>query len=811
MGLAAIGFFAARGWGRMDGRVYRIGWENSPPFQQADENGQPTGLCVELVREAAQRHGIQLQWVRRPANSEDSLRRGLVDLWPLMTITADRKQFIHFSEPYLQHEHCLLVRSRSNYQRPQDLARASVVYMDLPLNERLARAALPDARLTPKTTPEEALEELCHERADAFFTEEFSGASMLFKGRTCDEQPLRLIWFTNIRTRLAVASTFGASAVADQIRDGISTIANEGRLPAMMARWGYFSPWNQEAMNSLIQANRRDRMLVAAMILVALFFIAAILLVDRMRRQKSRIETLQAAATLHESEARFQNMADTAPVMIWVTGADNLATFFNKQWLTFTGRTSEQELGRGWTQGIHPDDEERCVTTFNACFRTRTRYQQEHRWRRADGEYRWLLCTGIPRFTEGNDFGGYVGCSIDITDHKRQQEQLLASQKLESLGVLAGGIAHDFNNMLAAILAISESASDEVSTEGPAQEGLKNIRAVAVRASEIVRELMAYSGEEKTALEPVDLSQLVAEMLHLLKVSIGKQTILNVDLADNLPPVMANPAQIRQVVMNLITNGSEAIGANQGVLTITTTPIRRGGSSGAEAEEDSCGSDQIRLEVSDTGVGMTEEVQARIFDPFFTTKFTGRGLGLAAVQGIIRNHGGTIQVVSAPGQGSRFEIFLPVTHQAVKPGGAAGGSVPDARRAATILLVEDEDALRVSVSKLLRKRGFSTIEVSDGRSAVEIFRKKERHVDAILLDMTLPDLPGSKVLEEVRRLSPAVGVVVTTAYSRESVLSDVLEAQDAYLRKPYQIKELMSVLGSVLPRSNGAGAVAGEV
>jgi PAS domain S-box-containing protein len=738
--------------------------------------------------------------VRVAASSEESLRRGLVDLWPLITITPERKRLIHFTDPYLQHDHCVLVRESSPYQKQQDLANATILYTELPLNQRLLHSALPNAKLISSSSPDRAIEDVCGGRAEAFFTNEFNSISALSKGRTCEGRPLRQIWFPNLRTQLAVGSTFRASGVADRIRDGIGTIANEGKLSAITVRWGYFSPWNQETMNALIQANRRERLWIAALIFSAVFFGMAILAIDRMRRQKARIETLQAAATLLESEARFKNMADTAPVMIWVTGADNMATFFNKQWLVFTGRTSEQELGTGWKQGIHPDDGERCVATFDACFAARRNYQHEHRWRRADGEYRWLLCTGIPRFTEGN-FAGYVGCSIDITDHKRQQERLVATQKLESLGVLAGGIAHDFNNMLAAILAISESAQEDTALESPAQEGLKNIRAVAVRAAEIVRELMAYSGQGKAGFEPVDISQLVAELVHLMKVSIAKNATLNIELADNLPPVLANPAQVRQVVMNLITNGSEAIGGNPGILKIKTTHVRAVAANGSFGEHAS--SDQIRLEVSDTGIGMTDEVKARIFDPFFTTKFSGRGLGLAAVRGIIQNHGGTIDVVSAPGQGSRFEILLPVTDQAPKSNGVPAEAAVCAKgRTATILMVEDEEALRSSVSKLLRRKGFSILEAGDGKSAVEIFRKNGERVDALLLDMTLPDLPGSQVLEEVRRIRPAVGVVVTTAYSRDSVQGKILEAPAAYLRKPYQIGELLTVLGSVLPASS---------
>ena len=790
--LAALYSLSAYGWRRHEGPVYRIGWENSPPFQQADENGRPTGLTVELVREAAQRSGIKLQWVWRPAGSEDSLRNDLVDLWPLMTITAERKRFMHFSDPYLQHDHCLLVRSPSPYLQSRDLSRATVAYVNLPVNQVLAHQVLPDATLVAQPSIEQAIEEMCRARADAVFAEEFSSVSVLFRGLTCQGRPLRLIWISELRTRLGIGSTFRASAAADQIREGIRAIAKEGRLPGIMARWGYFSPWNEETMNALIQANRRERWLIAGLVLLGVFFSATIFALDRVRRQNARIHALQAAATLRESEERFRNMADTAPVMIWVTGADNLATFFNKQWLTFTGRSSEEELAGGWIDGVHPDDRERCITALNIAFQARLNYQQEHRWRRADGEFRWLLCTGIPRFTEVNVFAGYVGCSIDITDHKRDQERLLATQKLESLGVLAGGIAHDFNNMLAAILTTTESVLDDLSEETLTREGLKNIRAVAVRAAEIVREMMAYSGQEKARFEAVDLSQLVAEMLHLLKVSIARQVTLKSDLPENLPPVLANPAQIRQVVMNLITNGSEAIGGNPGVLAITTTHVRSASQSFGVFGQDTQGSDRIRLEVSDTGIGMTDEVQTRIFDPFFTTKFTGRGLGLAAVQGIIHNHGGTIHVFSAPGQGSRFEILLPCTTQAAKAS-APADSLLAAENTATVLVVEDEDSLRGAVSTFLRKKGFSIIEANDGESAVEIFRENAGRIDAILLDMTLPNLPGSKVLEEVRRINRATRVVVTTAYSRDTVLPDWEQA--AFLRKPYHLQDLLSVLG----------------
>ena len=199
-------------------------------------------------------------------------------------------------------------------------------------------------------------------------------------------------------------------------------------------------------------------------------------------------------------------MADAAPVMIWVARPDQLPAFVNKAWLTFTGRTLRQELGRGWTQGVHPEDLEACMATYNEAFASHSGFQTEYRLRRADGEYRWVLDIGVPQFALDAGFTGYIGSCSDITEVKHTREQALASQKLESLGILASGIAHDFNNLLGTILADAELALTEVTPGSACGEEIQRIRTVAIRASEIVRELMNYAGQGDTALEPVDLS-----------------------------------------------------------------------------------------------------------------------------------------------------------------------------------------------------------------------------------------------------------------------------------------------------------------
>ena len=524
-------------------------------------------------------------------------------------------------------------------------------------------------------------------------------------------------------------------------------------------------------------------------------------------------ERRQTEAALQESEKRFRNMADTAPAMIWVSGPDKLCNFFNQGWLNFTGSTLDEALGNGWSAKVHPDDRDPCRTAYSAAFDARRSYQKECRLRRADGEYRWVLTTGVPRFESNGAFAGFVGSCTDITEVKRSQEEALARQKLEGLGVLAGGIAHDFNNLLGGILATSELVLSELPVDSPAYGGVESIKKVADRAAEIVRQMMAYAGQESTEFEPLDLSGLVKEMLQLLKISISKRAFLTVDLPENLPAIRANSAQIRRVVMNLILNASEALGEEEGVVSVALEHVRSAPGPFADLEPAPVRNDYVRLTVGDTGSGMTEEIRARIFDPFFTTKFTGRGMGLAAVQGIVRDHGGTINVVSVPGHGSRFEVMLPCTvqpartirHTALPASSAAGGSVNG-----TVLVVEDEEELRMAVSKMLRRRDFCVVEAPDGRAGVDLFRANQREFDAVLLDLTLPGMTGREVLEELRRLRPDLNVIITTAYSHDTALK-ALGGQQSwfYIRKPYRAVEIEDLLRSVCLRERPSGHAAG--
>jgi PAS domain S-box-containing protein len=369
-------------------------------------------------------------------------------------------------------------------------------------------------------------------------------------------------------------------------------------------------------------------------------------------------ERRRAEHELRESEERFRNLANRAPVGIWVLDADQAVTFYNRRALAFLGRKMADLCAHRWTDFVHADDLEDVSSKYRSAVVGRRSFRIECRVRRTNGKYRWMLNTGVPR-SIGGVYSGYIGTSLDITDLRRAHERMIVNQKLESLGVLSAGVAHDFNNLLGTIMAESDLALSDLSEDSPSRGNVERIAAIATRASEIVNLLMTYAGDRDPAIEAVDLSKVTAEVLFLMRPPLSNTAVIDVDLAKDLPAVQANMAQIRQVVLNLITNASEALKGKGGKITVRTGLVHIGKAAAAKRKVDLPWGDYCYLEVSDTGCGMTAQTQSKAFDPFYTTKFVGRGLGLAVVQGILRSHRGAITVVSAPGSGSTFEILLP--------------------------------------------------------------------------------------------------------------------------------------------------------
>ena len=510
------------------------------------------------------------------------------------------------------------------------------------------------------------------------------------------------------------------------------------------------------------------------------------------------------AAALREGE--LQQVFDNISVCMFLVDVTPDGRFkyggFNSAEEQAVGLTSAEVSGKFVEEVFAGEVANKLVANYCRCLEAGAPLNYDDELNLPAGR-RYFHSNLIPMRNASGRIHRIVGACIDTTDFKRAQEESLARQKLEGIGVLAGGIAHDFNNLLGGILAEAELAAAELAAGESPAEGIRKIRAVASHGAEIVRELMIYSGQDRSdPVEAIDFSRLVKEMLELLKVTISKHAVLTMDLQQSLPAVLGRAPQIRQIVMNLVINASEALREKGGAIRIATSAVVQPRDSGPNGASHLPSGNYLRLEVSDTGVGMTKEVQAKVFDPFFSTKFAGRGLGLAVVQGIVRDHGGTIDLVSAPGHGTTFGILLPCAGKTATS--IRGTTVRPHEKehrppSGTVLVVDDENVLRLAVSKMLRKGGFQVIEAIDGSSALDLVRTHKDEIDVMLLDATLPGVPSREVFEEARHLRPNLQMILTSAYSRETVDASFAGLPIArFIRKPFRFDHLMQMLEDIL-------------
>ncbi len=367
------------------------------------------------------------------------------------------------------------------------------------------------------------------------------------------------------------------------------------------------------------------------------------------------------------------------------------------------------------------------------------------------------------------------------------ERQILHAQKLESLGILAGGIAHDFNNLLTGILGNADLALFDLPPESPVRQNMQDIETAALRAAELCQQMLAYSGRGHSIIEPVDLSELVREMSHILEVAIKKKAVLKYELAEDPVIIMADATQIRQVIMNLITNASDAIGDKSGVISISTglAQYDRTYLHDTYMDENLQEGKYAFLEVADTGCGMDNLTRQKLFDPFFSTKVDGRGLGLSAVQGIVRGHKGVLRVYSEPGKGTTFRILLPASDKSARPV-IAEKDDQEWSGHGTVLLADDEETVRKIGRHMLEHLGLSVILAVDGREAVEIFRARHDEIDCVLLDLTMPDMDGEEAFLEMKRIRNDVRVILSSGYSGQEISRRFAgKGLIGFIQKPY--------------------------
>jgi len=525
--------------------------------------------------------------------------------------------------------------------------------------------------------------------------------------------------------------------------------------------------------------------------------------------ERKRIEE-----ALRSSEERFRTLLQHSPDYILMVDRDARIVYINRI-----------------APGYDPDDViGRTCYEFVGEEMHRARLEEAHERAFATGEAvrlefgatngRWYATQFVPIGDAQGPAGRALLIASDVTDRVQAEEErrcldrrIQETQKVEGLAVLAGGLAHDFNNLLVGILGNTELALLELGAEAAARPLLENTQRAALRAAELTRQLRAYSGRGELIVEQVDLNAIVAEMPQLLGSTLSRKAEVRLDLAAELPAIEADATQLRQVVMNLLTNASEALAEGAGHVRGRTGVVDRE----AAAAEATHGADELRadfyvyVEVEDDGVGMDEATQRRIFDPFFTTKFTGRGLGLAAVLGIVRAHRGAIRLRSAPGEGTSLRVMFPgLGRPAPRPPAPARRSASSsegesAGRRGTVLVIDDEESVRQVARRGLEEAGYAVLTAADGRRGVEAFRSRADEVAVVLLDLLMPDKDGEEVFSALQAIRPDVRVVLSSGFGEDAASERfVARGLAGVLAKPYGLEELQGAI------ARAAGATTGE-
>ncbi len=507
---------------------------------------------------------------------------------------------------------------------------------------------------------------------------------------------------------------------------------------------------------------------------------------------------------LRRAEERFRHAAGVASDLIyeWDVTTDHLEWFGDiDAALGFEAgefpRTIEAWIGR-----IHPDDRVRLADSVERHRKSTQPIFEEYRIESKTGAWLHWSDRGTPILDGSGRPVRWVGVCTDKTESKRAEEerraieaQIQHTQKLESLGVMAGGIAHDFNNLLVGITGNAELALLMLSPHSPVRDLASQIKQAGHRAGELTSQLLAYSGKGKFTVEPINLSGLVEETSRLLKSAVSKKAILDHDFQEDLPFIRANMTQVRQIVMNLITNASDAIGEESGVISIRTGHVRadRRYLSQMTAGSDIDEGDLVFIEVSDKGCGMNNETRQKMFEPFYSTKALGRGLGLAAVLGIVNSHKGAILVKSAPGRGTTFRVHFPAAPSAVPADESDLPAVDEHPATGTVLIVDDEPMVRAVARRALERAGFETATACDGLDALRVYADHEKTIDAVILDMKMPRLGGEEVFGELRRQRPDLPILLTSGYDEEATVGKVAGMELAgFIQKPFAILDLVS-------------------
>ena len=774
-------------------RVYRIGFENNAVYHFINRDGSMGGLTYEVISGAARQAGVRLEWVHRPESSEAALRAGAVDLWPMMADLPSRRRSVYFTSPWRQSEYYLV--TRAGQPLPDAAYQDTIGFFPIPLHEQLTRLHFPHAKPVPFTTWDDGLSAICAGQISAGL---FSGAgverALGLQGSGCDLAGLRTHPVPGLQLSFAIASTFASRRAADRVRSGLESLARDGTLLPILARYSPAEAREVSTTFRLLETRQRERTLVTG--LTGLTFALLVSLWLSWSLFRARKKAVAAEAAEADMLSRYTLAARASNDAIWDWHPATGSMEWNEGLQALFGYTpADREERADWKAGCcHPEDRAGVVAGLQAAIERReNHWSAEYRFRCRDGSYATVMDRAHLVYDASGAPIRIIGAMMDLTPRRKLEEQLRQSMKLEAVGRLAGGISHDFNNLLTVINGYSELALADLPAGDPRRTPLQEVANAGKRAAALTSQLLAFSRKQPIQPRSVDLNQILRESEKMLGRVLGEDVELVTRLSPSLGLITADPGQIHQVVMNLSVNARDAM-PQGGRLVIETADVNLGAADPDLAPGAEPGP-YVLLTVSDNGIGMDEDTRRHIFEPFYTTKAAGTGLGLASVYGIVQQSRGWITAVSEPGQGATFRIHFPRRADAAADAAPAPAAHP-LRGDETILIVEDQSEVRSFLVAVLRRQGYEVLEAATPSDAVQIV-DSQRGIDLLITDVVMPGMSGPQLADAVLQRRPDLRLLFVSGYTADRVMPD---GGADILAKPFSPAELAGKVRQILDR-----------
>ena len=799
----------ATGLGRAE--PLRVGVEpDLAPIEFVADDGRPHGFAIDLMNAIASEMQFDVTYVVEPRSKLfDTFYAGRIDALANVVATKEREPYMAFSVTDVRLRNAIFVRQDGpSVTSLNDLLHARTAVVRGGRSDEYFRRNKAADLLVPVGSVAEALHAVAERRADAAIVTRVFGAATInhdhlkelveaqFVAPDSDHE-FHFALHPEDRLRLAA------------INEGLQRIRANGVYDDLYERW--IGPLEPRAIRwSDLQPYLVPTMIILVLALGLLLW----------QRRTMRLLGQQAEA-LRRSEQRLTLVLEGGDHGLWDWDVVTGTVERNTRSTSLLGYADNDipPTHAAWMDLVHPEDRPSVeAAADHAALAMHDAFAVQYRMKAKDGQWRWIVSRGkvLDRDAQGRPKRA-AGTHTDVTAQKRMEEErvafqqkVLEAQKLESLGLLAGGIAHDFNNLLTVVLGQSTFLRVAQSSPEQTESALQQIESAARRASDLCRQMLVYAGGGSFAMQTLDLNALLTGMAPLLRHSVRKDAHLEFDLAGDLPQVEGDPTQLRQIVMNLVINASEALppgGGRIDIVTAARSPTHAEMREAVHVSELPPGQ-RVSLTVRDNGSGMTPTVRTKIFEPFFTTKFTGRGLGLAAVLGIVRAHRGVFTVHSEAGAGSSFTLFLAaatVTPSGTPPINANVG--PTATNRAKILVADDEPAVLAMSVAVLKHHGYEVVSAANGREAVERFAASPSEFGAVVLDFTMPELNGVGALMEIRRSRPNVPAVLMSGFGPADAFERLPpENPPLFLQKPFAQHELLARVTEAVALGNGTSS-----